>query len=454
MLDDWIDISLAQRHIQYFITYTKEDYQLKEYHSQICHKAQLFAEGKIKKLMIFVAPQFGKTEITTRRLPCFLFGRNPNLKIASVSYSDTLAKRFNRDVQRILKSDEFYKVFPHVSLSRVRTDFNREYVANVSEFELVGHEGSYYSVGVGGGLTGRKVDIAIMDDVIKDASEANSQVYRDKVWEWYTSVLQTRLHNDSQQIITFTRWHEDDLAGRILAIEDDWDVLVIPALQDGESIWPERHNTKKLLDLKRLNSRNFESLYQQNPTPRDGNIMKREWFQIVKKTELPFNPDMIRKEFWIDGAYTDKVANDPTAIVITVFHAGNLYILGSVTKHMELYELLKYFPNYAEANGYSFRDIINIEPKASGKSLRSMLNKQKFNCIEIPNKTVSLGKITRAEDCSPTIESGKVFLLEGTWNESFINECCVFPNSKHDDQVDCLCYAIYKNFLTKKIMLK
>ena len=170
---------------------------------------------------------------------------------------------------------------------------------NVDLFEIVGHRGFYKCNGVCGSLTGTPVDIAIIDDPVKDALEAYSPVYRDRVWEWYTSVLMTRLHNESRQLFIMTRWHEDDLAGRILKNEpENWTVLSIPAIREtlddgntfdprnvGDALWEERHSLRSLKEQEKRSARMFSALYQQRPTVEGGNIIKESWFKRISRTE-------------------------------------------------------------------------------------------------------------------------------------------------------------------------
>jgi hypothetical protein len=177
------------------------------------------------------------------------------------AYNQTFASKFNRDIQRIIDNPLYKNIFP-----ATRLNDNDGYVGNSEEFEIVGNTGSLKTVGVNGALTGNPIDIGIIDDPIKDANEAYSSTFRKRVWDWYTTVFQSRLHNSSQQLITLTRWHEDDLAGRILRSETDWEVLIFPAIKEdflnpldtreiGEALWPERHSLKKYWILKQKGRR-------------------------------------------------------------------------------------------------------------------------------------------------------------------------------------------------------
>lgn len=262
----------------------------------------LFAKGKIKKLMVTMPPQHGKSEGSTRRIPAYLFGKDPDRRIAVTSYNSTFARKFNRDVQRIIDTKEYGDIFPETRLnsSNVVTIAN-SYLRNSEEFEIVNHIGSLKAVGRGGALTGNTIDVAIMDDLYKDYAEGNSPTIRESVWDWYTSVVSTRLHNDSQQLIVFTRWHQDDLIGKIqkkenvVTIErfedliglneDTWVKINFEALKTGEptqlderlkgdALWESRHSKHKLEQARSMDAEKFNCLYQGNPMSQKGLLYK------------------------------------------------------------------------------------------------------------------------------------------------------------------------------------
>ncbi|MCC6584510.1 MAG: hypothetical protein IT271_12470 [Chitinophagales bacterium] len=268
----------ARKNFLLFIKYTKPDFEINWHHALLAQKLQLFAEGKIKKLMVYLPPQVGKSEMSTRRLPSYVLGKNPDKRIAICAYNQTFASQFNRDIQRIIMDPTYSNVFPGTKLNEKnsKTEGLGNFLRNSEMFEVVGYRGRVKSVGVGGALTGTSVDMGIIDDPIKDAKEAFSGVFRDRLWDWYISVFKTRLHNKSQQLITLTRWHEDDLAGRILKSEPDWEIVTLPAVREdlindydprqiGEAIWPSRHSLERYEEIKRLNPLIYVSLYQQRP---------------------------------------------------------------------------------------------------------------------------------------------------------------------------------------------
>lgn len=277
--------------------------------------------------MVFMPPQHGKSELTTRRLPAYLIGLNPDLKLAICSYSATIASNFNRDIQRIIDDKPYYDVFPETSLneqSAINPSKNT-FLRNSEVFEIIGRQGFVKTVGVGGSLTGTPVDIGIIDDPFKDREEAMSIRIRDKVYSWYTDVFKTRLHNDSQQLLVCTRWDTDDLAGRILQTERDWDVVSFQAIKErntpddpreiGEALWPERHSLERLLAIKETSPFTFSSLYQQEPKPSAEALVFPEW------DEYDEEPD-IQPIYGLDFGFS----NDPTALGQIKIHKQDMYL--------------------------------------------------------------------------------------------------------------------------------
>ena len=274
-----------------------------------------FAKKQIKKLMVFMPPQHGKSEGSTRRLPSDILGLNPDTRLAIVSYSATKARKFNREIQRIIDSPEYAEIFPGTSLnSKNIATVAGSWLRNADECEIVGHLGGFKTVGVGGPLTGEPVDVLIMDDIYKDAKTAWSPVVRAAIEDWYDTVAETRLHNKSQQLIVFTRWHEQDLAGRLLEQQgeydedsnpDGWVVVIYQAIkegrpteydprEEGEPLWPERHDLSKLERIRDRNPHVFASLYQQKPKPLEG-LMYENPFKEYEA--LPATKRHVRKNY-------------------------------------------------------------------------------------------------------------------------------------------------------------
>lgn len=448
---------LAVDKFKFFLNYTQQDYKRQWFHSVIADKCQTLFDGTLGKngLMIFLPPQHGKSEIVSRRFPAWALGQDPNLKIVGCSYSADLAQQFSRSIQRTMESDEYHRLFPDTMLSGtdIQKETGRSYIRNVDVFETVGYGGFYKAVGVGGSLTGTPADMGIIDDPVKDAVEASSAVYRNRVWEWYTDVFLTRLHNDSKQLLIMTRWHEDDLAGRLLEREGTlWEVVKIPALREdmdmpedprhtGEALWEERHSKARLLEAEQRSPRTFAALYQQRPTVQGGNIIKREWFGHISVSEFARIHRDEPVVFFMDTAYTDKAENDPTGTIATVKIGGELYITHAEKVLMKFPDLIRHIPTYVRSHGYTNRSTIRIEPKANGISVVDQLRETTgLNVVKTPSPKDS--KETRLNVASPSVEGGRVILVDGAWNEAFIDEVCGFPAKPHDEYVDVLCYAV------------
>jgi predicted phage terminase large subunit-like protein len=451
----------APASFSHFLGYSNPKYELEWFHRVIAEHCQMLLEGKIKNLMVFVPPQHGKSEIISRNFPAWALGRDPDLKIASCSYAADLSEQFSRSVQRIIESPEYQEIFPDTYLSTSLKAKNdpRTYIKNVDFFETVGHRGFYKAVGVGGPLTGTPVDIAIIDDPVKDATEAYSLTYRQKVWDWYNTVLTTRLHNDSRQLFIMTRWHEDDLAGRILQTEaQDWTVLSIPAICEeehdgtlnscrhvGDALWENRHSIQKLLKQQVRSPREFSALYQQHPVIEGGNIIHRDWFRRISLadfTALRFREPI---HFFLDTAYDERKAktdNDPSGIIGACRIKNNIYITCAKKVWKTFPDLLKFLPEYLYANDYdSAQSTLRVEPKANGKSVVQQLEESTdLNVTYTP--TPRDPKDMRLHAVAPKIECGRVFLVDSDWTEDFIDEICGFPNKAHDEYVDVLGYAI------------
>lgn len=441
-----------------FLGYINPKYRLEWFHRVVAEHCQMLFEGKIKNLMVFLPPQHGKSEIISRMFPAWALGRNPDLKIAGCSYSIDLASQFSRSIQRAIDSPEYQQIFPNTYLngSNVRTD-TKGYLRNVDVFETVGHRGFYRAVGVGGGLTGTPVDIAIIDDPVKDAIEANSPTYRARVWDWYNTVLTTRLHNESRQLFIMTRWHEDDLAGRLLKAEPEaWKVITIPAICEvendngistrhiGDALWPWKHSLKKLLTHKERAPREFNALYQQRPTIEGGNIVKREWFRFISEPEfraLHFREPI---HFYLDTAYNKKKKgqdNDPSGILAACRIGNNIYLIDAMAVYKEMPDLLRFIPEYINAHGGNIESILHVEPKANGISVVHMLKEiTTLNVKQTPSPHDD--KEVRFRVVSPRIECGRVYIVQGSWNEDFLDQLCAFPAAPHDEFVDILGYAI------------
>lgn len=334
-------IRAARTHLLDFTLYTMPTFEPVDFHIHYYNVLTKFAYGKIKKLMVFVPPQHGKSEGSTRRLPPFVEGLDPNRKIAIISYNSPKARKFNREIQRVIDTPEYHDVFPNTCLNASNvTTVAGSWLRNADECEIVGHRGGFKTVGVGGALTGDPVDMLIMDDIYKDAKSAWSPIVREGIEDWYDTVAETRLHNDSQQLIVFTRWHEHDLAGKLIEEQGIYDPVTNPngwvivkyaaikegkpteydPREEGEALWPERHNLDKLRSIRNRNKHVFDSLYQQDPRPVEGLLYEKP-FKTYKVR--PATEQCIRKAY-VDTA--DTGADYLCGIVYDETEIGNFVV--------------------------------------------------------------------------------------------------------------------------------
>lgn len=434
---------LARRSLLRFAHFTRPYYKANWHHRALCDKLDAFAEGKIKKLMVFAPPRSGKSELVSRCLPAYLLGRNPDARVAAASYAADLARLMGRAVQRSMDEAPYKLLFPATQLegSNIRTVADGRYLRNSDEFEVVGKKGGYVCRGIGGGLTGRGFDFGIIDDPVKDASEAWSEVVRNAVWEWYTQVFLTRQEANASILLTMTRWHEDDLAGRILNSDDgkNWELVKFQALNqayEGGTLWPEKYDLAWMEGQKKaLGSRSFESLYQQEPRVGDGGIWRTGWFKQWRA--LP--GDLTNYTQSWDFAAKDTKDGSYNVGQVWAERGPDKYLLDQVRFRGGMNDALTMFK--ALCNKWPQCRAKLIEDKANGSPILNMLE-QEIGGLIATNPGVR-GKAERAQAVAPFIEAGNVWVpAESNWLSDFLSEIEAFPNGAHDDQVDTASQAL------------
>lgn len=436
----------ARRKLQSFICYVNDSYIVSNFSRQVCEALEEFyqdvIDGKRPILIIGAPPQHGKSEIVSRMLSPWIFGQNPDLSIGGLSYGKDLASDMNRDIQRVMLGEEYQVLFPDSALNKKRVvTIEVEAKRNSDTFELVGHKGRYISQGVGGPLTGKRLDIGIIDDPIKNAKEALSQTVKDAIWNWYITTFLTRLSKNSGQIIMATRWATDDLSGRIIQTSERVKVLNFPAIDDdGNALVPELHPVDKLLEYKATMSSHFWSaMYQQSPVVVGGGIFKLDWWKYYR--ELP--------EFEYRMIYADTAMKSGQENDYSVFQCWGktpekrIYLIDQIRGKWESPELLvraKAFWNKHKTLDTGTMRQMKIEDKASGTGLIQQLKQAGIPVAGIPRDK---DKTVRGYDTSPQVEAGKVYLPENAeWLSDFLSETMAFPNSANDDQVDPMMDAI------------
>lgn len=288
------------------------------------------------RLIISMPPQEGKSQRASRRFPLWALTQNPDLRIAIASYEANIARRWGRAIRDDIAQDS-----AELGL-RVRQDLSAQH-----EWQLEGHAGGVFTAGVGGAMTGRPVDLMLIDDPVKGREEADSPTYRERAWDWWQETASTRLAPGAPVVLILTRWHEDDLAGRLLAAEDGhlWKVVSIPAQCEDEAMDPlgrkvgefmrsARGRTQGQWEAIKLRSSNrtWAALYQQRPAPIEGAVWKAPWIENHRGKTGDLHGDLVKTIVSIDPAATSKKTSDMTGIVVTAIDSdGTAWVLDDRT---------------------------------------------------------------------------------------------------------------------------
>lgn len=440
-----IRAELARRTLLDFTTYTHEDYDVNWHHRITAATLDEVLAGTIRRAIFLMPPQNGKSELVSRRFPAFVLGKKPNKRIIATSYSGDLASDMSRDVQKIVESPKYSQLFPGIRLA----ESGEREVRTIRQFSVVGSSGYYYAAGVGGSITGKSCDIGIIDDPIKNRAEAESKVYRDSVWSWYVSTFATRQFGDASAIvIAVTRWHQDDLVGRLLRLAasqpdaDQWVVIRFEAICEnpdrafdqrpiGAPLWPSKYPLQELLSRKvTAGSYDWLSLYQQTPTSPTGTLFKREWF--TKYADAA--PHVARRARGWDTAGTEG-AGDYTCGVKIAEVGGMFYVEDVVRGQWSPHNVDQVITATTEADGPRCAQREEKEGGASGVAVVAARAKSLVGS-DYAGVPTSGSKVTRSKPFRAQCEAGNVVLVRGRWNTDYISELCDFPSGTHDDQVD------------------
>ena len=417
--------TLARRSLLRFTEYTNPAYERANHHQRIADRLEAVERGEVDRLMIFMPPRHGKSELASKRFPAWCLGRNPRRQIIAASYNSDLADDFGRNVRNIVAEPEFGQVFPSVSLATDSKAANR---MNTN------HGGAYVAAGVGTAVTGRGAHIALIDDPFKDRAEADSERRRELVWDWYRSTLFTRLMPGGSIVLIQTRWHEDDLAGRLLEsegrIEDggQWEVLELPALDaDGKALWPEWYDETALARIKAtVGPREWSALYQQRPQPDEGTFFRREWFKEWDR--LP----SVRYYGSSDYAVTDGGGDYTVHTVWGIAADGDVYRVaqwrGQTAADEWIERKLDLIAKWKPLCWFGEGGVIQ---KAIEPMLKRRMRERSVHCRLEWISSVN-DKPTRARSFQAMAASGRVHFERG----ADLSEFLVFPAGKNDDEVD------------------
>ena len=442
-----------------FVLYTYDGYQMGWFHREVCDVLDRFLQdvidGKSPRLILTAPPRSGKSEICSRRFPAYALGRYPDLELIACSYSAELTERMNRDVQRIIDDDPFHEVFPETYLQgSAFAPKGGKVAARTSDyFEVVGHKGRYRSTGVGGSITGMGAQILIIDDPVKDREAANSKTIRDKTWDWFTSTAYTRLAPGGGVLIMLTRWHQDDMAGRLIDLSERGDgeryeVICYPAIaehdephrKEGDPLHPERFSLEALQRIRQnVGERDWAALYQQRPVPDGGGMFKDAWVRYYRPSDLParFDKTVIS---W-DMTFKDSAGSDYVVGQVWGRKDAKFYLIDQVRGQMDFVKTLDAFIGLARKHPQVVRKL--VEDKANGPAIISALRSKVTGIIPVVPKE---SKEARASAVSTFWEAGNVYLPDPELNpwvkRDFVPELTSFPAGAHDDQVDAMSQAL------------
>ncbi|MED4126319.1 phage terminase large subunit [Halalkalibacterium halodurans] len=406
----------------------------------LCEQLQPIADGEKRKILIELPPRHGKSMAVTESFPSYFIGRNPDKRVITAAYGDSLARRFGRMNKQ--KIDEF-----GAEIFDIQIAWDASKAGNWS---LEGHRGGMLATGIGGAITGEGADLLIVDDPFKNREAANSPTIRNKVWDEWQSTLLTRLQKNASIIVIMTRWHEDDLIGRILQWEnaDEWQRIRIPAIAEdendllgreiGEPLCPELGFDEKWAKEKKIEvgSMVWAALYQQRPSPPSGAVIKRKWFEYYK--QIPSNMDELIQSW--DFTFKDTKDSDYVVGQVWGRRGGEYYLLDQVRDQMDfptsIAAIKSLSAKWPEARAKL------VEDKANGSAVISTLRGEVSGLVPVQPKG---SKVERAYAVTPLMEAGNVFLPHPTiapWIHDYVEECASFPLGANDDQVDTTTQAL------------
>jgi predicted phage terminase large subunit-like protein len=417
-------------------------------------------QPKTHDLIINIPPGESKSTICTIMFPVWLWINDPSLRVISGSYSSSLSIEHATKSRDLIRSDKFQRLFGDKFKMKGDSDNKSHYVND--------QKGERKSVSTGGAVTGSHAHLILIDDPL-NPKQATSETLRKNANDWMDKTLSTRKVDAkvTPTILIMQRLADDDPTGVkleqqeadtenvskmkhiCLPADDSFPVYPIELKENyiNGLLNPDRKDKEVLADfLLKLGSRGYAAQMGQQPRAVEGNKVKSSWFGYCHIKEVPTN---LVNDLWVDGAYTKNTANDPTGLMITAFDKATLtlYVISAKDVHLEMPEFIKMIPDYCNLNGIDGKSRGYFEPKASGKSMKQMLRSAtNLNAVEITNHLVSEGKEARIQTAAPKIESSKVVLVKGVWNEKFTHQLCTFPNAKHDEFVDLLGYACFHYF--------
>jgi len=451
----------ARRELLAFTLFTKPDYQVNWHHRLLAEKLRDLEAGRIRRLMVCLPPQHGKSELVCRRFPAWVLGRNPTTRIIACTHTATLAEAHSRDVQRIMESSDYREVFPGVILPGRESRLPGRFKRTDDYWELA--QGGYFrAAGVGGAITGLRFDLGIIDDPVKSREEAESLVHRQRIWEWFTSDFFTRRARDARIVVCMTRWHKDDLVGRLLKQAESegeaWELVELPALcredrkhpQDprspGQALWPGFLDEEALEKTRRQDLRAFAALYQQDPAEAAGTEWPASYFgDWLWLDEDRWPPPVDHWIMAIDPSRgrADLPGDDTAIVVLGVAPDRALLYLDAeieprtpeetIRRALQLYET--YRPRWLIVESNQYHGF--LERQMERESL------ERFG-VRVPVWPIqnTEPKVMRIRRIGPYLANRELRFRKTEGARKLVDELQDFPLGEHDDGPDALEMAL------------
>lgn len=447
---DALDAELQRRSgdsFKAFVSYVNNRFDFYDHNECLANVCERIASGELKRVMIFLPPRHSKSEMFSRLFSAYYLKRNPHHWVGLNSYAAELAHTLSNSARQNFVASGG-ELSPDTTAKK-----HWETTAG----------GGMWAAGVGGPITGKGFHLGMIDDPIKNSEDANSEVIREKQWEWYNTTFLTREEPDAAIVIILTRWHEDDLAGRLLAAEraddDDatrehWHIVCLPAIseeqiefpesctveddfreEEGLALCPQRYPIENLLKKKAKDARAFDALYQQRPSPKEG-----YFFDVTKLQIVDAAPVEGKRCRGTDKAGTPGGGDYSCGVKINKGKDGLFYIEDVWREQYDTAKRDARIRQTAEMDGVSCKQIGEQEPGSGGKeSAENFIRLLAGFPVAVERSTAN--KEVRADPLSSQINAGNVRLVRGEWNKAYLEEMRQFPFGKHDDQVDATSLA-------------
>ena len=459
----------ARTQFRHFIPYVLSYYRADRVHILLADLLERVLRGECRRLMIFAPPQHGKSLLVSTLLPAAWLSRFPNDPVILTSYGSALVEYHSRNSRAIVESPEYQALFPWLvtdQRSRARDHWNMAWP----------QRGKVLAVGVGGPITGHGAKLAVIDDPFENWEQAQSENERRRVWDWYRGTFRPRVLEGGAIVLIMTRWHEDDLAGRLLqGNSDSWEVLRLPALAEtqqerdvcnlhmgllsgqsdplgrepGEAVAPRRFTAETLAEIKRdVGSQVWMAEYQGTPRALEGNRFKRDWFRIVES--LPTGCRFVR--YW-DKAGTAGGGDFSAGVLL----AEQMGTAGLGSRRWYVVHVLRGQWSSGQRNaimrqtaaldktryGDAVQTVAEQEPGSGGKESAEITQQQLAGYVVAIDR-VTGSKDVRMEPFAAQCEAGNVALYQGDWNGDWLDEICAIPTGKYRDQADASAGAFNK----------